>query len=81
MLVSRSSFPIVLGLLAAEPALAQVQPEVRRAVRLEACRIHAEKRIPDRLYDQAITIRRRAALIADCVVQAEAASRKRGGDD
>lgn len=81
MLGPRRGLPILLSLLTAGPAFAEAQPEVRRAVRLEACRIHAEKRVPDRLFDQAITIRKRAAVIADCVVQAEAASRARAAGE
>jgi hypothetical protein len=67
MLICARTVSALGCLLLSGPAFAELRPEVKRAVRLEACRIQAEKRVPDRLFDQAMTVRQRAAMIADCV--------------
>jgi hypothetical protein len=76
MLTPVYSIAALIGIAIATPAMAEMKPEVRQAVRLEACRIQAEKTVPDRLIDQAIAVRKRAAVIADCVTHTGSTTRE-----
>ena len=73
MRITGCCLALLAGLVTAPAFAQQPSPETLRAVRLEACHLDAKKRYPDRLYDQAMTQRRRAASVAECVQQWETA--------
>ena len=61
----------LLSLAVVPEAIAADTPDHRRAIRAEACRIAAEKQVPSRIVDRAVADRERAALIAECIAEAE----------
>jgi hypothetical protein len=64
--------PAALIFVAFSPgAFAADAPDTRRAIRAEACRINAEKHIPQRIVDRAVADRQRAAFIAECIAELE----------